>query len=65
MSPCSEPHPSRPDVLCDKSSPCFGYHANALVGESWPGNPLPVREELEKKGSRKGQLALIAQRATR
>lgn len=66
MPDCSVPHPEQPDVLCDKGQPCFGFHANALAGLSWPGNPLPVREA-PKEGAktRKGKLALIAQRASR
>lgn len=65
MPDCSTPHPERPDVLCDKGVPCFGFHANARARMTWPGNPLPPREEPKGKsgGSRKGQLALIAQRA--
>lgn len=66
MPDCSAPNPDRPDVLCDKGLPCLGLHANALEGLSWPGNPLPVREEPKKgSASRKGNLALIAQRASR
>lgn len=66
MTECSTSHPERPEVLCDKADPCFGFHANALVGLTWPGNPLPKREE-PKEGAknRKGKLALIAQRASR
>jgi len=63
---CSESHPTRSDVKCDKGVPCFGLHANAREGLTWPGNPLPVRQEPEKgRKSRKADLALIAQRARR
>lgn len=66
MTLCLTPHPTRSEVACDKSEPCFGFHANALANESWPGNPLPVREETKEKAStRKGRLATIAQRASR
>jgi hypothetical protein len=64
MTACATTHPERPDVACDKADPCFGYHANALVGVSWPGNPLPERPEPEKKNTnRKAKLAMIAERA--
>lgn len=65
MTLCSTPHPERADVECDKSLPCYGFHANALVKVSWPGNPLPPRaEKPTRKSSRslKAELALIAQR---
>jgi hypothetical protein len=66
VSHCSTPNPERPEVLCDKGQPCFGFHANAIAGLTWPGNPLPEREDPKKgSGSRKGKLALIAQRASR
>jgi len=59
---CARPHPEQPDVLCDKDAPCYGYHANAAAQKVWPGNPLP--EPAPEPGrTRKGQLALIAQRA--
>lgn len=61
---CSETHPEHGNVTCDKGTPCFGFHANAREGLTWPGNPLPVRKESGKKdSSRKAQLAMIAQRA--
>ena len=64
MTTCASAHPERPDVTCDKSVPCYGYHANATAPASWPGNPLPERPKPEKKGSnRKAALAMIAQRA--
>ncbi len=67
MTLCSESHPTRSDVTCDKGVPCFGVHANAREKLTWPGNPLPARPEPEKKGrgTRKADLALIAQRARR
>jgi hypothetical protein len=64
LAVCSVPHSENPSVLCDKTLPCFGLHANARKHLTWPGNPLPVRQEPEKgRGTRKAQLALIAQRA--
>lgn len=58
---CASPHPEREDVLCDKDEPCYGYHANATASAVWPGNPLPE----PAPRTRKGALALIAQRAQR
>lgn len=58
---CQHPHPERPDVLCDKDEPCYGYHASATAHAVWPGTPLPDRTPPAR--TRKGALALIAQRA--
>lgn len=58
---CASPHPERPDVLCDKDEPCYGYHANAADHAVWPGTPLPE----PTARTRKGALAMIAQRAQR
>jgi hypothetical protein len=53
-------------VLCDKPQPCYGFHANATASTTWPGNPLPERPAETKRGkTRKGDLALIADRAQR
>lgn len=57
---CQQPHPEQGDVLCDKDEPCYGYHANAQAQKVWPGNPLPPTPTAK---TRKGTLALIAQRA--
>lgn len=66
MTLCLTPNPSDTLVLCDKPQPCYGFHANAQTSQTWTGNPLPERPA-EKKGSgtRKGALALIADRAQR
>jgi hypothetical protein len=61
---CAQPHPDHPRILCDKGVPCYGYHANAALNMVWPGNPLPEPAPAEGR-TRKGQLALIAQRAQR
>jgi hypothetical protein len=58
---CASPHPERPDVLCDKDEPCYGYHASAQAQAVWPGTALPETPAR----TRKGALALIAQRAQR
>lgn len=58
---CQQPHPEQPSVLCDKDTPCYGYHANAPHGSIWPGNPLPERPP-EAARTRKGQLAEKAAR---
>lgn len=64
MTICGEPHPEREGVECDKSAPCFEYHANAPAKAVWPGTPLPPQEKTSKGGgSLKGQLALMASRA--
>lgn len=60
---CASPHPERPDVLCDKDEPCYGYHASAQAQQVWPGTPLP--DPASSPRTRKGALALIAQRAQR
>lgn len=67
MTLCLAPNPSDSAVLCDKPKPCYGYHANVTASQSWPGNPLPERPAETSKGSRtrKGALALIADRAQR
>lgn len=59
---CASPHPEQQDTLCDKDTPCSGYHANAQAKKVWPGTPLP--DPAPTNGTtRKGRLALIAQRA--
>lgn len=67
MTLCLSPNPSDTAVLCDKPQPCYGLHANASVSQCWPGNPLPERPAEVSKGAktRKGALALIADRAQR
>lgn len=66
MDLCRTPSPSDPLVFCDKPQPCYGFHANATVSATWPGNPLPERPAEQKTGkTRKGELALIADRAQR
>jgi hypothetical protein len=60
---CDQPHPLRPDIWCDKDSPCYGYHANAPHGLVWPGAPLPERPP-ERARTRKGQLAEKVARIT-
>lgn len=66
MTLCLTPSPSDALVLCDKPQPCYGFHANATASLTWPGNPLPERPAEPKKGkTRKGDLALIADRAQR
>lgn len=64
MTLCSAPHPEQTSVLCDKKAPCYGFHANAGARLTWKGNPLPETPKPEAK-TRKGQLAMIAQRASR
>lgn len=64
MKLCDEPHPEREGVTCDKSAPCWGYHANAKDGAVWPGTALPPTETASRtRASVKGQLALMASRA--
>jgi hypothetical protein len=58
---CSTPHPEHPRILCDKNTPCYGYHANAALNMVWPGTPLPERPA-EAARTRKGQLAEKAAR---
>lgn len=60
---CQQPHPEHPQVLCDKDTPCYGYHANAQDKAVWPGTPLPPSTTDPKGKTRKAKLALIAQRA--
>jgi hypothetical protein len=63
---CLTPDPSDTVVLCDKPSPCYGFHANATASRTWPGNPLPERPAEALRGrNRKAALALIADRAQR
>lgn len=64
---CLSTNPQDSEMRCDKPSPCYGFHANALAGVSWPGNPLPQRPEpTQGRGkARKADLAMIAQRAQR
>lgn len=59
---CASPHPDQTAVLCDKDTPCYGYHANAGAKMVWPGEPVPDTAPQGAK-TRKGALALIAQRA--
>jgi hypothetical protein len=62
---CCEPHPHHHYVRCDKTAPCYGYHANAPLHLVWPGEPFPEPEPLpEKARTRKGQLAEKAARIT-
>lgn len=65
MTDCAAPDPADPAVLCDKPAPCYGYHANAPAGRIWPGTPLPDPEPAKGPRTRKGALAMIAQRAKR
>jgi hypothetical protein len=66
---CESVHPLRPDMFCDKETPCTGYHANAGHGLVWPHEKgLPsVSPPPQKKGAatRKVQLVQIARRAQR
>jgi hypothetical protein len=63
---CGEKHPQDPTVVCDKTAPCWEYHANALAHMTWPGRPLPPSPAPSRAtGSIKGRLALMAQRAQR
>lgn len=59
---CDHAHPEHPDVRCDKDTPCYGYHANAPANSIWPGEPVPPAAS-QGAATRKGRLALIAQRA--
>lgn len=67
MNLCLTPSPSDSSILCDKPEPCFGFHASATAGKTWPGNPLPERPAETPRGgkNRKAALALIADRAQR
>ena len=67
MTLCLTPNPSETAVLCDKPGPCYGFHANATAGKTWPGNPLPERPAEAPRGrkNRRAALALIADRAQR
>lgn len=47
---CHEPHPDRPDLLCDKTVPCMGYHANGE--EIWGIQDLPEIQTRAGKQSR-------------
>lgn len=48
---CHEPHPDRPDLLCDKTLPCMGYHANGE--EIWGIQDLP---EVQTRASKQAAL---------
>lgn len=39
---CGTPHPERPEVPCDKRSPCYGHHRNVEHDLTWPGTPPPA-----------------------
>jgi hypothetical protein len=40
---CHEPHPERPEVLCDKPVPCLGFHANLEADLDWGVQDLSTR----------------------
>lgn len=63
MAACDAPHPERPELRCDKSAPCYGYHANAPANTIWDGTPLPPSPVSVRSGSAKARLALMARRA--
>lgn len=67
---CCAQHPERESVLCDKPSPCTGYHANAYQRLVWgvqeiaAAPPVPAeRRRYRDRGPGKGDIALIARRA--
>lgn len=64
MTLCQEPHPEEAEVLCDKPSPCWEYHANAPAKKVWAGTPMPP--PVVQEGSRAQQrtrLVMMADRA--
>lgn len=54
---CNEPHPSEPDILCDKALPCLGYHENIAARLTWDGIPLPEQSTAARKKERAEQIA--------
>lgn len=47
MTECGSPNPDKPEMLCDKRTPCWGYHASGTV--TWDGNQLPTKTSTGRK----------------
>ncbi len=56
---CGSAHPERPEVLCDRHSPCLGRHSSVVEQVSWEGRPVPSRR------SRTVEMTRIANDAAR
>jgi hypothetical protein len=59
---CSEPHPGQAEVLCDKPTPCLGYHANAEHDLVWGIRSLPSRSSNRAEAHRIASNAAPARR---
>lgn len=42
---CGERHPERPEVACEKTMPCYGYHASGKYKLTWEGRELPETKD--------------------
>jgi hypothetical protein len=39
---CDEVHPEHPEVICDKSKPCYAYHQSQQHRMTWGERELPM-----------------------
>lgn len=55
---CGEPHPSRPEVTCEKPTPCYDVHYSLTAQIDWDGPPSPPPPPPAK--TRRAQVATMA-----